>query len=166
MMAKPQRIVPKPGQESVWDYPRPPRLEPVHARVTVELGGQLIADTTRAVRVLETSHPPAFYLPPEDFVVGALVPAAGSSFCEFKGEASYYDLIGGDAVAPSAGWFYSEPSRRFKSISGFVSVYPGRMDRCTVDGEQVIAQEGGFYGGWITANIVGPFKGATGTWGW
>jgi uncharacterized protein (DUF427 family) len=166
MMAKPQRIVPKPGQESVWDYPRPPRLERVHARVTVELGGQLIADTTRAVRVLETSHPPAFYLPPEDFVAGALVPVAGSSFCEFKGEAAYYDLVGGDLVAPSAGWFYPEPSRRFESIAGFVSVYPGRMDRCTVDGEQVGAQEGGFYGGWITSNVVGPFKGATGTWGW
>jgi uncharacterized protein (DUF427 family) len=166
MMAKPQRIVPKPGQESVWDYPRPPRIESVHARVTIELGGQLIADTTRAVRVLETSHPPAFYLPPEDFVAGALMLAAGSSFCEFKGEAAYYDLVGGDLVAPSAGWFYPEPSRRFVSIAGFVSVYPGRMDRCTVDGEQVIAQEGGFYGGWITSNVVGPFKGATGTWGW
>ena len=165
-MAKPKRIPPGPGQESVWDYPRPPRVEPVHARVTIELGGRLIAETTRAVRVLETSHPPAYYLPPEDFVDGALVPAAGSSFCEFKGTASYYDIVSADAVAPSAGWYYPSPSRGFAQIAGFVSVYPGRMDRCTVDGETVTPQEGGFYGGWITANIVGPFKGATGTWGW
>ena len=165
-MAKPQRIAPKPGQESVWDYPRPPRVEPVHARVTIELGGHLIAESTRAMRVLETSHPPAFYLPPEDFVDGALKPATGSSFCEFKGNASYYDIVGGGTVAAGAGWYYVSPSRGFEAIAGFVSVYPGRMDRCTVDGELVTAQEGGFYGGWITANVVGPFKGATGTWGW
>jgi uncharacterized protein (DUF427 family) len=165
-MTRPKRIVPKRGEESVWDYPRPPRPEPVRARVTIELGGRLIADTTRAVRVLETSHPPAFYLPPDDFVDGALVPNEASSFCEFKGRAAYYDIVGGDAVAPGAGWHYDNPSRGFESITGFVSVYPGRMDRCTVDGELVTAQEGDFYGGWITANIVGPFKGATGTWGW
>ncbi|MBX9719243.1 MAG: DUF427 domain-containing protein [Microbacteriaceae bacterium] len=165
-MPRPQRIEPGPGQESVWDYPRPPRVEPVRARVTIELGGRLIADTTRAVRVLETSHPPAYYLPPEDFVAGALVPAEGSSFCEFKGRAAYYDIVGGEAVAPGAGWYYPSPSRGFEQLEGFVSVYPGRMDRCTVDGETVTPQEGGFYGGWITANVVGPFKGGTGTWGW
>jgi uncharacterized protein (DUF427 family) len=165
-VARPKRIEPGPGQESVWDYPRPPRVEPVHARVTIEFGGQLIAETTRAVRVLETSHPPAYYLPPDDFVAGSLVPASGSTFCEFKGRAAYYDIVAGQMVAPSAGWYYPEPSRGFEAIAGFVSVYPGRMDRCTVDGETVTPQEGGFYGGWITANIVGPFKGATGTWGW
>jgi len=165
-MTKPKRISPKPGQESVWDYPRPPRVEPVHARVTIEWGGRLIADTTRAVRVLETSHPPAYYLPPEDFVGGALEPATGSSMCEFKGRAAYYDIVGADVVAPGAGWYYASPSPGFEAIAGFVSVYPGRMDRCTVDGEVVVAQEGGFYGGWITSNVVGPFKGATGTWGW
>ena len=165
-MARPKRITPGPGQESVWDYPRPPRVEPVHARVTIELGGRLIADTTRAMRVLETSHPPAYYLPPEDFVDGALVLATGSSFCEFKGSAAYVDIVSGDEVAPGAGWYYPSPSRGFEPIAGFVSVYPGRMDRCTVDGETVTPQEGGFYGGWITANVVGPFKGGTGTWGW
>lgn len=165
-MARPKRIEPGPGQESVWDYPRPPRVEPVLARVSIELGGRLIADTTRAMRVLETSHPPAYYVPPEDFVAGALVPAEGSSFCEFKGRAAYYDIVGGETVAPGAGWYYPSPSRGFEQIAGFVSVYPGRMDRCTVDGETVTPQEGGFYGGWITANIVGPFKGGTGTWGW
>lgn len=165
-MARPKRIEPGPGQESVWDYPRPPRVEPVHARVTIELGGQVIAETTRALRVLETSHPPAYYLPPEDFVSGALVPGEGSSFCEFKGRAAYYDILGGGLRAERAGWYYPAPSRGFESIAGYVSVYPGRMDRCTVDGETVVPQEGGFYGGWITANIVGPFKGAPGTWGW
>jgi uncharacterized protein (DUF427 family) len=165
-VARPKRIEPGPGQESVWDYPRPPRVEPVHARVTIALGGQLIADSTRALRVLETSHPPAYYLPPEDFVAGALVPGEGSSFCEFKGRAAYYDIVGGDVRAERAGWYYPSPSRGFESIAGYVSVYPGRMDRCTVDGETVVAQEGGFYGGWITASIVGPFKGAPGTWGW
>ena len=165
-MARPKRIEPGPGQESVWDYPRPPRVEPVHARVTIELGGQLIADTTRALRVLETSHPPAYYLPPEDFAAGALVPGEGSSFCEFKGRAAYYDIVGGAERAERAGWYYPSPSRGFESIAGYVSVYPGRMDRCTVDGETVVPQEGGFYGGWITANIVGPVKGGEGIWAW
>jgi len=165
-MATPKRITPAPGQESVWDYPRPPRVEPVHGHVTVELGGRVIAETTRAFRVLETSHPPAIYVPPEDFVPGSLVPTEGSSFCEFKGRAAYYDIVGAEATAPRAGWYYPEPSPGFGSIAGFVSVYPGRMDRCTIDGEVVQAQEGDFYGGWITANIVGPFKGAAGTWGW
>lgn len=165
-MPRPKRIEPGPGQESVWDYPRPPRVEPVHARVTIALGGQVIADSTRALRVLETSHPPAYYLPPEDFVAGALVPGEGSSFCEFKGRAAYYDIVGGGVTAERAGWYYPAPSRGFESIAGYVAVYPGRMDRCTVDGETVVAQEGGFYGGWITSAIVGPFKGAPGTWGW
>lgn len=165
-MARPTRILPGPGQESVWDYPRPPRVEPVHARVTVELGGVVIAETTRALRVLETSHPPAYYLPEEDFLPGSLRPTEGSSFCEFKGRAAYYDLVGGDAVADRAGWYYPSPSRGFEHLVGHVSLYPGRMDRCTVDGETVVAQDGDFYGGWITANIVGPFKGGAGTWGW
>jgi len=165
-VARPQRIEPAPGQESVWDYPRPPRVEPVHARVTIEFDGRLIAESTRAVRVLETSHPPAYYLPPEDFAAGALVAAKGTSFCEFKGRAQYYDVVSGAASASRSAWYYPSPSPGFESIAGFVSVYPGRMDRCTVDGEVVQAQEGDFYGGWITANIVGPFKGAPGTWGW
>ena len=165
-MAQPKRIKPGPGQESVWDYPRPPQVEPVHGHVTIALGGRLVADTTRAMRVLETSHPPAYYLPPEDFVAGALVPAEGSSFCEFKGRAAYYDIVGGGVVMPGAGWYYPTPSRGFEAIAGFVSVYPGRMDACTVDGETVTPQEGNFYGGWITASIVGPFKGGSGTLGW
>ena len=158
----PKAITPKPGQESVWDYPRPPRVEPVHARVTIELDGRVIAETTDAVRVLETSHPPVYYLPRSDFAAGVLQPAEGSSFCEFKGRAGYLSV----GSAERAAWFYPEPSRGFETLVDRVAVYPAAMERCTVDGETVVAQEGDFYGGWITANIVGPFKGAPGTWGW
>jgi uncharacterized protein (DUF427 family) len=164
--ARPHRIEPGPGQESVWDYPRPPRVEPVRARVTIEFGGRLIADSTGALRILETSHPPAYYVPPSDFAEGVLRVAEGTTFCEFKGRASYADVISGDRIAERAAWFYPSPSPGFESIAGFVSVYPGRMDRCTVDGEKVVAQEGDFYGGWITKSIVGPFKGSPGTAGW
>jgi uncharacterized protein (DUF427 family) len=152
--------------ESVWDYPRPPRVEVVRARVTIELAGRMIADTMNALRILETSHPPAYYLPPDAFVDGSLRAAAGSTFCEFKGRASYADVVSGAVVADRAAWFYPVPSPGFESIAGYVSVYPGRMDRCTVGGETVTPQEGDFYGGWITADIVGPFKGGPGTRGW
>jgi uncharacterized protein (DUF427 family) len=154
------------GQESVWDYPRPPRVEPRSERVVVRLGGQVIADTTDSVRVLETSHPPVYYLPLSAFAAGSLVPVGGTSFCEFKGEAAYFDIVGGDVVASRAGWTYPSPSRGFEVLSSRVAVYPGRMDSCEVDGERVTSQAGDFYGGWITANIVGPFKGGPGTAGW
>jgi len=155
-------VKPKPGQESVWDYPRPPRVEAVAARVTVELDGRVIAETSDAVRVLETSHPPVYYLPRTAFADGVLQPADGSSFCEFKGRAGYLSVGSADRAA----WFYPEPARGFEQLVDRVAVYPGRMDRCTVGGELVQAQEGDFYGGWITSSIVGPFKGAEGTWGW
>lgn len=161
-----QRETPGPGQESVWDYPRPPRVEPMPERVTVEFGGRTVVDTTRALRVLETSHPPAVYLPVDAFEGAELVPAAGSSFCEFKGAARYLSLKVGETIADRALWTYPHPSPGYEALTGFVSVYPGRMDRCTVDGETVVPQEGGFYGGWITSKVVGPFKGAPGTWGW
>ena len=165
-MVRPQRIVPTPGQESVWDYPRPPRIEKVHARVTIEFGARVIAETTRAVRVLETSHPPGFYLPEDDFDDGALRPVEGATVCEFKGRAAYFDVVSGTSSSSRAAWTYPEPSRGFTELAGMVSIYPGRMDRCIVDGEVVQAQEGDFYGGWITKAVVGPFKGAAGTWGW
>lgn len=165
-MRRPHPAQPAPGQESVWDYPRPPRVEQVHARVTIRLGGQLIADTTDAVRVLETSHPPVYYLPIADFVAGALVDADGSSFCEFKGRARYLDVRGGDAVRPGAAWNYPHPSPGFGTLESRVAVYAGQMDACTVGGEIVTAQPGGFYGGWITASVVGPFKGVPGSMGW
>lgn len=160
------RETPGPGQESVWDYPRPPRVEPTGDRVVVELGGTVVADTTAAVRVLETSHPPAYYVPRADFAAGALRPAQGSSYCEFKGRAAYLDVVGGDRVAHRAAWTYPDPSPGFEVLADMVAVYPHAMDRCTVAGETVRAQEGGFYGGWITSRVVGPFKGAPGTGGW
>lgn len=126
----------------------------------------MILDTDDVVRVLETSHPPAYYLRIDDFVAGSLVPAAGSSFCEFKGYASYLDVRGGDQVRPAAAWTYPDPSPGFEVLEGRVALYPGRMDRCTVDGVEVVAQPGGFYGGWITPDIVGPFKGGPGSMGW
>jgi uncharacterized protein (DUF427 family) len=155
-----------PGQESVWEYPRPPRLEPVTARLVVVLGGETIADTTHAYRVLETSHPPNYYFPPGDVRTGALEPAKGASFCEWKGRASYFTVRGGSEVAHEAAWGYDTPSEAFAPIAGYVAFYAGRMDACYVDDELVVAQPGGFYGGWITANVVGPFKGGPGSRGW
>ena len=155
-----------PGQESAWDYPRPPRLEPVTARITVVIDGTTIADTTRAFRVLETSHPPNYYLPPDDIVAGALEPSTGGSFCEWKGRADYFTVRAGARVEPDAAWVYQSPSAAFAAIKDHVAFYAGRMDSCTVDGEVVIPQPGGFYGGWITSAVVGPFKGGPGSRGW
>ena len=163
---RPKPITPKAGQESVWDYPRPPRVEPRTERVIVRLGGQVIAETTDSVRVLETSHPPVYYLPIAAFVAGALKPGSGASFCEFKGEAHYFDVVGGGVVAPRAGWTYPEPTRGFEVLGTRVALYPGRMESCEVDGERVSSQAGDFYGGWITSRVVGPFKGEPGTNGW
>ena len=157
---------PRPGQESVWDYPRPPRLEEFTGSITVELGGRVIASTTHAWRVLETSHPPTYYLPQAAFTEGVLRPAAGASWCEWKGQASYYDLVTDSRVAPKAAWTYPEPSPGFASIANAIAVMAAAVDRCTANGEQVIPQPGGFYGGWITSWIVGPFKGIPGSMGW
>jgi uncharacterized protein (DUF427 family) len=166
MRRKISPVVPGPGQESVWDYPRPPRVEPTGERVVITLGGVTIADTTDAMRVLETSHPPVYYLPRSAFAAGSLEPAPGSSYCEYKGVAGYLTVRGGDAVADSAGWFYPEPSPGFEVLADRVAIYPGAMQRCEVDGEEVLPQAGGFYGGWITGRVVGPFKGEPGTLGW
>jgi uncharacterized protein (DUF427 family) len=161
-----RRIPPGPGQESVWDYPRPPRLEPSPAVIEVRLGGQVVARTTAALRVLETSHPPTYYLPVSSFADGVLRPTAGSSYCEWKGVAAYYDLVTPARTAERAGWTYPEPTPGFEALVGHVAVMPAAMDECTVDGEVVTPQEGGFYGGWITSRVVGPFKGGPGTRGW
>jgi uncharacterized protein (DUF427 family) len=154
-----------PDQESVWNYPRPPRLERSDELVEVRLGGESIATTRGAWRVLETSHPPTYYVPREDVVDGALVDAAGQSWCEWKGRADYFDVVGGDLTVPSGAWTYRTPSPGFEAITGAVAFYPGRVE-CYVDGERVVAQPGGFYGGWITSRVTGPFKGAPGTMGW
>ena len=155
-----------PGQESVWDYPRPPRVEPTTELVEIRLGGDVVARTTAALRVLETSHPPTYYLPVTAFVEGVLRPAAGSSYCEWKGDASYLDLVTPTRTAARAGWTYPQPSPGFEALIDHVAVMPGTVDACTVDGEIVVPQEGGFYGGWITSRVVGPFKGGAGTRGW
>ncbi len=165
-MRRPVPERPGPGQESVWDYPRPPRLEASAALVEVVLGGVTVASTRAALRVLETSHPPTYYLPTDAFAPGTLRPAEGSSFCEWKGRARYLDVLGGAVVAPRAAWTYPEPTRAFEALAGHVAVYPAAMDRCTVDGETVVPQPGGFYGGWVTSAVVGPFKGGPGTQGW
>ena len=155
-----------PGQESVWDYPRPPRVESSSELVEVELGGRVVASTTTSWRVLETSHPPTYYLPREAFGPGVLREAAGHTWCEWKGTASYFDLVVGDVVAPRAAWTYLAPTPGFAPLAGAVSVMPGLVDRCTVDGETVLPQPGAFYGGWVTSRVVGPFKGDVGTSGW
>lgn len=155
-----------PGQESVWDYPRPPRLERVDERLRVVLGGETIADTVGGWRVLETSHPPVYYFPRADIEPRALVSARGQSACEWKGAAVYFDVIGGSRRVPRAAWSYPDPTASFRSISGHVAFYPGAMDACFVDEEKASPQPGGFYGGWITSRIVGPFKGDVGTEGW
>ncbi len=160
-----QRIQPGSGQESVWDYPRPPRLEDVDKKVKVVFGGVTLAYTTRAKRVLETSHPPVYYIPPEDIRMEHLKSAGGRSFCEWKGVASYYDIETDERTEARAAWFYPDPVPAYASLKDHVAFYPSLMDGCWVDGEKVEAQEGDFYGGWVTSEIVGPFKGAPGTRG-
>jgi len=150
----------------VWDYPRPPALEPTTAHLEVVLHGVTIADTRRAYRVLETSHPPNYYFPPDDIVSGALAPGDGASFCEWKGRAHYFDVRVGERVVTRAAWAYDAPNERFAAIGGYVAFYPDLVDGCFVDGERAEPQPGGFYGGWITSGVVGPFKGGPGTRGW
>lgn len=152
--------------ESVWDYPRPPAVEATNKLIEVVFDGRRIASTREAVRVLETSHPPVYYLAKGAFTAGSLRPAKGTSICEFKGVASYFDVIGPNRVATAAAWGYENPSPGYSELIDRVAVYPSAMDACLVDGEQAEAQEGDFYGGWITGDIVGPFKGGPGTWGW
>lgn len=158
---------PPTATESVWDYPRPPVVRRTDEHVVLTAGGRVVADTRAAVRVLETSHPPVYYLPASHFAPGALTPSRGTSWCEFKGRAVYHALPGADgAVIEQAGWSYPDPSPGYEELRDHVAVYPGRVERITVDGEVVQPQEGDFYGGWITSRVTGPFKGAPGTLGW
>ncbi|CAM2958051.1 hypothetical protein JHFBIEKO_2937 [Methylobacterium mesophilicum] len=170
VMARPlARPIPdpiQPGQESVWDYPRPPRLERVMETLRVVLGGVAIAQTGGAYRVLETSHPPTYYLPPGDVLAGALSGPRRGGICEWKGQAVLFDVHGGDRLAPSAAWSYPDPTPDFDAISGYVAFYALPMDACFVGAARVTPQPGTFYGGWITPGIVGPFKGGAGTMGW
>ena len=155
-----------PKRESVWDYPRPPKVEAVKERISVRFAGEVIADTTRARRVLETSHPPVYYLPPDDVRLDLLVPAPGRSFCEFKGEASYLTIVTKSRRSERAGWLYKNPTFAFRSIAGYLAFYASRIDEAKVGDEVVLGQPGDFYGGWITSWVTGPFKGAPGTMEW
>ena len=163
---RPTPIPPAAGQESVWDYPRPPRLEPTSRHIRVVFNGVTIAETRRAWRVLETSHPPVYYIPPEDIRAEVLRPGEGRSFCEWKGQAGYVTVEVDGRRAENAGWVYPNPTPDFAAIKDYVAFYAGPMDGCYIDGERVLPQPGNFYGGWITADVVGPFKGDPGSRGW
>ncbi len=155
-----------PGQRSVWDFPRPPLMVSCDRHLRVEFAGRVIAETRRAVQVLETSHPPSYYSPPEDVVLNSLRSTGRHSLCEWKGRATAFDVVVDGQTAPAAAWAYLVPSTAGEILKDHIAFYAGRVDRCTVDGEQVRPQEGDFYGGWITSDIVGPFKGPPGTRGW
>ncbi len=150
--------------ESVWDYPRPPRLERTHRRIRIVQSGVMLADTTEALRVLETSHPPVYYLPPSALAMSRLERSGSrQSFCEFKGTAGYWSLVGG---RQDVAWSYERPTNGFAALADHLAFYASRVDECWVDDERVIPQEGDFYGGWITRDLKGPFKGGAGTRGW
>jgi uncharacterized protein (DUF427 family) len=159
-------VVPGPGQESAWDYPRPPRVEPVAPRVRVAVDGLVIADTTRAMRVLETSHPPTYYLPPEDVRLDLLRPSPSASHCEWKGAASYWTLDTGARRIEDVAWSYERPAPGFEGIRGFLAFYASKVDEAWVGDERASPQPGGFYGGWMTSRITGPVKGEPDSWGW
>jgi uncharacterized protein (DUF427 family) len=154
--------------ESVWDYPRPPRLEKTGRRLTVQHGGQLVVETVRGWRVLETSHPPVYYVPQRDVrMEWVQMSQRNGSFCEFKGVAKYWSLtVPGAREVEDVAWSYAQPSAGFEELRDCLAFYAGRVDACFVDEERVMPQPGGFYGGWITRDLVGPFKGGPGTLGW
>ncbi len=165
-MQHPQRIEPGPNQESVWDYPRPPQVEACKRRVRVMFNGLVIAESTQALRVLETSHPPNIYIPPIDVLMELFEPMSQRTVCEYKGVARYWSVRVQGRCADLAAWSYPSPNRGYESLANYISFYPARVDACYLDDELVTPQEGGFYGGWITSDIVGPFKGGEGTMLW
>jgi len=155
-----------PGEESVWDYPRPPRVERVSKRVRVELAGEVVADSTRAQRVVETAAPPVYYIPPEDVRTELLRPELGSSFCEWKGDASYFSLASLDEPVERAAWCYRDPEPGYAAIGGHLAFRAVPALACFVGAARAAPQPGDYYGGWITPGIVGPFKGDPGTEAW
>ncbi|MEL6141787.1 MAG: DUF427 domain-containing protein [Bacteroidota bacterium] len=166
-MSRPKPLPTQPGQESVWDYPRPPHLEAFNKTIRIEFAGREIARTSRAYRVLETSHPPVYYLPPEDINMTLLSKAnSPNSHCEWKGAAHYYHLVVEGRESQNIAWAYAYPTPPFAAIKDHLAFYADRVDACFIDDERVKPQPGGFYGGWITDNIIGPFKGEPGSWGW
>ncbi|AFY38337.1 protein of unknown function DUF427 [[Leptolyngbya] sp. PCC 7376] len=166
MFFRPEPLPAAPDQESVWDYPRPPRLEPCDKPIKIIFNGVAIAETKESYRVLETSHPPVYYLPPNSIQQKYLKEAPGQSFCEWKGIARYYSVIVNDKTLEKVAWYYPEPTATFTELKNYVAFYAQPMDACYVDDEKVTPQPGGFYGGWITKDIVGPFKGEPGSFGW
>ena len=163
---QPKRIEPGPGQESVWDYPRPPRLEDSNQHIQIIFNGMTIVDTKRAKRVLETSSPPVYYIAPEDIKTEYFTPTMHHTYCEWKGQASYYTITVGNRDIKNGAWYYPHPTSGYEALVNYIAIYPSKVDACYLDGEKVQPQDGDFYGGWITKNIVGPFKGAPGTLGW
>lgn len=156
----------RPGQESVWDYPRPAIAQPSGRHVRIEHRGVVLADTLHSVRTIETSHPPSYYIPPSDILMAALRRSSRQSFCEWKGNAVYYDVEIAGEVFPDIAWSYPSPTRAFVALRDHVAFYAAPFDGCFVDGERVIPQPGEFYGGWITSDIAGPFKGVPGSRYW
>lgn len=161
-----ERIEPGRGQESAWDYPRPPRVEPSSRHIVVKFGGVVVADTRQAVRVLETTHPPVYYVPPHHVRLELMKLSPLHTECEYKGTASYYDLTVDGRTSRNAAWVYPDPAPGYEGVRGRIAFYPGRVDEVYVDGERVTPQPGSFYGGWVTSDVVGPFKGEPGSWGW
>jgi uncharacterized protein (DUF427 family) len=165
-MTRPEKIALGPGQESMWDYPRPPRLESVGERLLVKYHGEIVADTAHGYRVLETRHPPAYYFPPDCVTRELLEVENDTSLCEFKGIARYWRLQVGNTVSPTAAWSYSKPAPPYALLEDYFAFYPSRTGGCWVDDEEVRAQAGNFYGGWITSRVVGTRKGEPGTRTW
>ncbi len=163
---RPQPEAPMPGQESVWDYPRPAIAERSDRHVRIEHAGITVADTVAAIRTLETSHPPSWYIPPDAIATGLLRPSDRRSFCEWKGEARYWHVAVGGQIFRDVAWSYPDPTPAFAMLRDHVAFYAGPFDACTIDDARVTPQPGGFYGGWITADLAGPFKGIPGSMGW
>lgn len=151
----------------MWDYPRPPRVEPATRLVTIYFAGEIVTRTDKALRVLETAGAPTYYIPAEAIHLDLLRPAAGrGTWCEWKGSAAYFDLVLGDVISKNAAWTYPRPTPAYKQLADHYSFYPAATDGCYLDGELVRPQPGGFYGGWVTDDIVGPIKGEPGTEHW
>jgi len=163
---RPPRIEPGPGQESVWDYPRPPRVEAVPERLRVLVDGEVLAETTHGLRVLETAGPPAYYIPRDDVRMDRLSPSPHRTYCEWKGGASYFSYVGRDRRIPNVGWTYESPLPGYEAIAGHVAFYAQLVDEAWVGEERATPQPGRYYGGWATSRIVGPFKGEPGSQGW
>jgi uncharacterized protein (DUF427 family) len=155
-----------PGQESVWSYPRPAVAQPCRRRLRIVHRGVVVADTRKGVRTLETSHPPSYYFPPEDIAPRVLRPSPRRSTCEWKGEAVYFDVVVGGETFGEVAWSYPDPPAAFRSLRDHVAFYAWPFEGCFVDDERVTPQPGNFYGGWVTSDVAGPFKGGPGTWGW